>query len=288
MSRPYCPISTQAANRPRPRTPGEQCGTPGSGRDSGGRTARRASGRRSRRLRALAAYLDERGARTGAQSGRPAAPGSPRPVLGTARRLRPAAETSCTRSVSRARMSGSVSGSTPWPRLKTWPGRASRARSRIARARGSTTSQPASSTDGVEVALQRLAAADPARRLVERDPPVDADHVRARLAEQAEQLAGADAEVDARHAGRGERGEDPPGVRQDRVPVVLGADHADPRVEQLHRRRARLDLHLRGTRWRCPPAGPSARATAPGCRTSGPWSGRGSSTGRPRSGRRRA
>ena len=40
-------------------------------------------------------------------------------------------------------MSGSVSGRTPWPRLKTCPPSV-RPRSRIARARGSTTSQPAS------------------------------------------------------------------------------------------------------------------------------------------------
>ena len=71
--------------------------------------------------------------------------------------------------------------------------------------------------------------------LVEGDPPVHAHHVRARLAKQAKQLACADAEVNPRHAERGKGREDPPGVGQDRVPVVLRADHADPGIEELYR-----------------------------------------------------
>ena len=49
-----------------------------------------------------------------------------------------------------------------------------------------------------------------------------------------EQLAGADAEVDPRHAGGGQRVEDPPAVRQHGPPVVLRAERARPGVEQLH------------------------------------------------------
>ena len=52
---------------------------------------------------------------------------------------------------------------------------------------------------GVEVALQRPPGPDPAGGLVERHPPVDADDVGAGVADQRQQLAGADAEVDARH-----------------------------------------------------------------------------------------
>ncbi len=56
----------------------------------------------------------------------------------------------------------------------------------------------------IQVALQRLARFHPPDGLVKRDAPVDPDHVRAGLAHQAEQLAGTDPEVDARHA-RGPR-----------------------------------------------------------------------------------
>ena len=58
----------------------------------------------------------------------------------------------------------------------------------------------------VEVALHGLAGHALAGD-VERHPPVDADDVGAGVAHQREQLAGADAEVDARHAGGLERGE---------------------------------------------------------------------------------
>src|SRR5579859_795262 len=96
----------------------------------------------------------------------------------------------------------------------------------------------------VQVALQRLPWLDPAGRLIERNPPVHADHVGARLAEQPEQLAGADAEMYPRHAGWLERGEDPAGVRQNRVPVIVRAHRADPGVEQLYRGDAGFDLDL--------------------------------------------
>jgi 3-mercaptopyruvate sulfurtransferase SseA len=76
--------------------------------------------------------------------------------------------------------------------------------------------------------LSSGARADAAGGLGQRDAPVDPDHVRARLAEEAEQFPGADTEVDARHARRFQGREDPAGVREDRLPVVLGADHADP------------------------------------------------------------
>ena len=62
----------------------------------------------------------------------------------------------------------------------------------------------------VEVALQRRGRPDPAPGLVERDPPVDADHVGAGVAHQREELAGADAEVDAGHAEVGDALEAPP------------------------------------------------------------------------------
>ena len=58
----------------------------------------------------------------------------------------------------------------------------------------------------VEVALHGPAAR-PSYAVGQRHPPVDADHVGAGLAHQAEQLAGADAEVDPRDAELAGRGE---------------------------------------------------------------------------------
>ena len=90
--------------------------------------------------------------------------------------------------------------------MKTWPG-AARPAARTARVRSATTSHGANSDRRVEVALQRAVRADPAGRLVQRHPEVDADHVGAGLAHQPEQLTGADAEVDARHAQLADRGQ---------------------------------------------------------------------------------
>ena len=68
----------------------------------------------------------------------------------------------------------------------------------------------------VEVALHG-AAADPLDARGERHPPVDADDVGAGLTHQVEDLAGADAEVDARHAGRADPLEHPRRVRHART-----------------------------------------------------------------------
>ena len=95
---------------------------------------------------------------------------------------------------------GSVSGRTPWPRLNTCPGgRAPAADHRAAVA--STTGHGANSTAGSRLPCTASDRAEPSRRLVERHAPVDADHVGPGLAHGRQQLAGADAEVDARHVG---------------------------------------------------------------------------------------
>ncbi len=96
----------------------------------------------------------------------------------------------------------------------------------------------------VQVALERLARAHPADRLVQRDAPVDAHDVRARLAHQAQQLARADAEVDPRHVVGGHRLEHLLRGRHHRAPVVGRGQRAHPGVEELHGRGAGLDLHL--------------------------------------------
>ena len=105
---------------------------------------------------------------------------------------------SCTRSTTWVSTPGSVSGSTPWPRLKTCP-RAARPCSHHP-AHLAVDGRPVGQQDGgVEVALQRAAGADPAGGLVQRHPPVDADDVGAGVADQRQQLTGADPEVDPRH-----------------------------------------------------------------------------------------
>ena len=81
---------------------------------------------------------------------------------------------------------------------------------------------------------------------VQRDAPVDADHVRARLAHGAEQFAGADAEVDAWHARVGDAAEHLGRVRQHELAVVPLGERAGPGVEQLHGVHARIDLNPRG------------------------------------------
>ena len=88
----------------------------------------------------------------------------------------PARPSAWTRSTSAARMPGSVSGSTPWPRLKMCPGSVP-ARSRTSRASVATASKGARQTAGSR--LPCTARSGPTRRpgVVERDPPVDADDV---------------------------------------------------------------------------------------------------------------
>ena len=109
------------------------------------------------------------------------------------------AVSACTSSTTRVSTSGSVSGRTPWPRLKTWPGAARPSVEDPAHL--GLDDLPRREQHGrVEVALHRLVRADPAGGHVQRRTPVDADHVGAGLAHRAEQLAGPDAEVDPRHA----------------------------------------------------------------------------------------
>jgi len=61
---------------------------------------------------------------------------------------------------------------------------------------------------------------------------------------QPEQLAGAHAEVDPRHAVSGHRVEHRGTGGHDMAAVVPGRERADPGVEQLHGRGSGLDLHL--------------------------------------------
>ena len=133
-----------------------------------------------------------------------ARPAMPPPT--TTERLIVSACSSCTSSTTRVSTSGSVSGSTPWPRLKMCPRAARPSRPRPGAPRASTTGQSASSTRRVEVALQRRGPA-PTRRAASSSGTRQSTPTTSAPASphQREQLAGADAEVDPRHVQVGQR-----------------------------------------------------------------------------------
>ena len=83
---------------------------------------------------------------------------------------------------------------------------------------------------------------DPIPRIVERRPPVGADHGAAGVPEIAEDRAGADAEMNCGHVARRDDLEDAAGMRQDELAIVARIESADPRVEHLHGIDARIDL----------------------------------------------
>ena len=79
-------------------------------------------------------------------------------------------------STTRVRTSGSVSGGTPWPRLRTWPGAAGSCGNDFADV--CFEDVPRSGQEGgVNVPLQRYGAAQPAVGFVERQPVVHAHDV---------------------------------------------------------------------------------------------------------------
>ncbi len=94
----------------------------------------------------------------------------------------------------------------------------------------------------VEIALDAPVVAHDRPGLVERDPPVDTDHVAAGLAHVAEERRRPDAEVNRGHAERAKGIEDARGVRLDELAVVARAERADPGVEHLHGLDAGFDL----------------------------------------------
>ena len=65
-------------------------------------------------------------------------------------------------------------------------------------------------------------------REVDRDPPVDADHVTARFREIGENRGRADPEMNERHAEGGQLAEDPCRVRQRELAIIGAAERARP------------------------------------------------------------
>ncbi len=141
-------------------------------------------------------------------SGRSGPPNATRSTASKSGGIRSAhgrALSSCTASTTAATCATGVSGRTPWPRLKTWPGRPP-ARSRMrADAPRDLRRGGAKSATGSRLPCTPTPSAEPPPRLAEVDAPVEADHVAAGLAHQLEERAGAGPEVDDRDAGGGER-----------------------------------------------------------------------------------
>ena len=140
----------------------------------------------------------------------------PRPGRPATTPARPSAWTSST---TRSRMPGSVSGRTPWPRLKTCPGAEPAAAEHLAGL--GLGHLPGGEAQGrVEVALDGQPGPDPPPGLVQRHPPVDADHRAPGGGHRGQQLAGAHPEEDGGDAGvgLGQLGEEPPGGRAGPAP----------------------------------------------------------------------
>ena len=95
---------------------------------------------------------------------------------------------------------------------------------------------------GIQVALQPDVGGHPAPSSVERGAPVHADHLGAGRGDHVEQLGGVHPEVDAWDAGIGERRQHLGARRQHEALVVLRAERAGPRVEQLQRRGPGIQL----------------------------------------------
>ena len=175
--------ATTAEVRARRSTPAQRAGRWRTTRPRGRAAAhRRCASGRTRRVAPRPP-----GSAPAARNGRSPGPGSvrrcrrppPRPRTGRRRcRVEPVVRVrhgwSWTNATSRVRTSGSVSGGTPWPRFTTCPGALSPARSTSAvcrfRAPARRTAEP-----GSMLPCNGFRPAEPAVRLVERHPVVDAD-----------------------------------------------------------------------------------------------------------------
>lgn len=99
---------------------------------------------------------------------------------------------------------------------------------------------------GIEVSLHCDSSADPARGIVEGYAPVDADHVGSDLGHGLEQLPCPDTEVDAGHAEIGDLGQHARTVWRDEGPVVGIRQRTGPRIEELDRVDACVELGCAG------------------------------------------
>ena len=134
---------------------------------------------------------------------------------------------------------GSVLGSTPWPRLNTWPAApastARRPSSTTARTARSTTGQPANSTTGSRLPCSAVPGPTRAAASVSDVRQSTPTTVAPASRHRAEQFGGAHPEVRHRHTRARERREHPRAVRQHVAAVVGQRQRSRPRVEHLDR-----------------------------------------------------
>src|SRR6266550_582947 len=97
-------------------------------------------------------------------------------------------------------------------------------------------------SDGIEVALDRARGTDALPRRIERNTPVDADHVTPRGRKVLEESGGVGSEMDNGHPGPAREFQGAPAVRLHVGAVVLRGQTADPAVEQLERSRSGIGL----------------------------------------------
>ena len=114
-----------------------------------------------------------------------------------------------------------------------WPGRPA-AWSRIRLVWRSISGERGEQDDRVEVPLDGDAGPEPVPGLRQVDPPVEADDLAAGVALELEERAGVGPEVDRRD-GRVELREEPRHVRLDEPAIIVGAEVADPAIEELER-----------------------------------------------------
>ena len=158
---------------------------------------------------------------------------------------------------------GRSAGSTPWPRLKMWPGRPP-ARSSTSSAASSTRSHGPSSTAGSRLPCTPRSSPTACPAVVERDAPVEADHVAARGRHRARAASPSRCRSGS-SARRPRRGSAPSTAR--RTPRSRPARARRPtsrRAGSRPRRRSTCAGDVR--RERRPRASPSARATSRGSR----------------------
>ncbi len=96
--------------------------------------------------------------------------------------------------------------------------------------------------DGIEIALHGGTVVQQLPALVEGNPPVESDDIGFGLIHGGQQGGAVGSEVDDRHAGLLEGGDQFLGARQNVLAVVLHAEAANPAIEDLDDVGASLDL----------------------------------------------
>src|SRR5688500_845671 len=95
----------------------------------------------------------------------------------------------------------------------------------------------------IEIPLHRSIEAKPLPRGVDRNPPIHSNDVAARLRELGEDGRRARTEVNRRHT-PSDRRKNPLRMGKCELAIISRIEYSDPRVEQLHRVNARLDLRV--------------------------------------------